>query len=88
MMYSHFLDQYGSFYHQISRLIVVATAFPVSSVPCERGFRAEKRLQTKLRTRLTTQSVCRLMMISVEGQPIGEFNFSQALLKFKKQTYR
>ena len=85
-MYSHFLHQYGSFYPQISRLIVVATAVPVSSVSCERGFSAANRIKTKLRNRLTTQSVCRLMMISVEGQPIGEFNFQQALLKFKNRN--
>ena len=37
MYSSYFLDQYGP---QISRLVVVAIAVPVSSVPCERGFSA------------------------------------------------
>ena len=87
-MYNHFLIQYQDVYPQMSQLNIIATAIPVTFVPCERGFSAANRTKINSETQLSIPSVCRQMMISNEGQPLSEFDFRQPLAKFKKQKYQ
>ena len=68
---------------EVVKEMQLALIIPVSSAPCERGFSATNRIKTKLRNHLQISTVDTLLRISVEGPPIGQFDFSHALDKYK-----
>ena len=50
----------------------------MSSADCERGFSALKRIKTRLRNRLSNRILNNLLIISIEGPKLQEFDFEKA----------
>ena len=48
------------------------------SADCERGFSALKRIKTRLRNRLSNRILNNLLMISIEGPELKDFDFEKA----------
>lgn len=63
---------------QISKLAQIGLILPVSTVECERGFSALKRIKTDLRSRLKEETLNNLMNISIEGCEPANFDYEQA----------
>ena len=61
---------------------------PMTSVQCERGFSTQNRIKSKFRTRLNNKSLNDLMRISEDGPHIKEFDFQEALKKWKAEKLR
>ncbi|CAC5363056.1 unnamed protein product [Mytilus coruscus] len=61
---------------------------PVSSVECERGFSRQNIIKTKLRNRLSTDSLFHLMMISLEGPSSDLFDFNRAFKRWADKKNR
>lgn len=62
----------------LHKLVVIALVIPMSSADCERGFSALKRIKTRLRNRLSNRILNHLLMISIEGPMLEEFDFEKA----------
>ena len=60
------------------KLAVIALVIPMSSADCERGFSALKRIKTRLRNRLSNRILNNLLMISIEGPELKDFDFEKA----------
>ena len=71
--------EYSIEFPQFAKIAAFALAIPVSSVPCERGFSAQKRIQSRLRSSLLPEKVDNLMKVSLLGPPINKFNIDYAL---------
>ena len=80
--------EYADEFPEYAKIAAFALAIPVSSVPCERGFSAQKRIQSRLRSRLLLPKVEKIMKISLSGPPINEFDFDAALDIFNRQDRR
>ena len=52
----------------------LVSVIPIASANCERGFSALKRIKSNLRSRLVTTMADLLLLISVEGVPLEEYN--------------
>ena len=63
-------------------------ALPLSSVECERDFSRMKLIKTPLRNRLKNTNLSRLIWISVDGPPISEYPFEEALLLWHQVKQR
>ena len=59
-------------------LALIALVIPMSSADCERGFSALKRIKTRLRNRLSNRILNHLLMISIEGPMLEDFDFEKA----------
>ena len=77
--------EYAEEFPEFAKIAAFALAIPVSSVPCERGFSAQKRIQSRLRSSLLPEKVDNLMKISLLGPPIEFFNFDDALKFFNEK---
>ena len=66
-------------YPNLAALASVALVLPMSTVDCERGFSALGRIKTKLRNRLLEATLNQLLFVAVEGPPLAEFNFDEAV---------
>ncbi|XP_060768482.1 zinc finger protein 862-like [Neoarius graeffei] len=75
-------------YPNLSLLSAIALTIPVSSVNCERDFSAMNRIKTDLRSRLQGDSLTACMTISINGPPVGQFNYSRALELFFEKPRR
>ena len=62
----------------LHKLAVIALVIPMSSADCERGFSALKRIKTRLRNRLSNRILNNLLMISIEGPELKDFDFEKA----------
>jgi len=62
----------------LHKLAVIALEIPMSSADCERGFSALKRIKTRLWNRLSNRILNHLLMISIEGPMLEEFDFEKA----------
>ena len=61
---------------------------PVSSAQCERGFSAQKRIKSDSRSSLNPKTVEDLILISVEGPPLGSYDSSVAVKKWMGEGLR
>ncbi|XP_071121930.1 zinc finger protein 862-like [Mytilus edulis] len=77
-------EVYPYVYRAAEKLLTV----PVSSVECERGFSRQNIIKTKLRNRLSTDSLFHLMMISLEGPSSDIFDFNRAFKRWADQKNR
>lgn len=69
-------------------LLASAVTLPASTAGCERGFSTQNRLKTKLRNRLLEGKLDTLMRLSIEGEPLNEFDFASALAVWKSAKSR
>ena len=63
----------------LKALASIAITLPVSSVDCERGFSRQNLIKSRTRSCLKNISLHRLLMISIEGPPLEQFDFQKAL---------
>ncbi|XP_053373059.1 zinc finger protein 862-like [Mercenaria mercenaria] len=61
---------------------------PLSSVACERGFSSQNRLKTKLRSRLESTKVSKMIRVMEEGPAVAMFDTQPVLAKFDKMKNR
>ena len=62
-------------YLNIGRLYAIALTCPCTSVECERGFSKYNLIKTNHTNLLSVTHVTQLLLISIEGPPIHDFNF-------------
>lgn len=71
-------------YPDLAKLGQIALTIPVSSVPAERGF----SLQNRMETALSEEKVTRLMRIASCEKGLDEFNFPEAVKHFQAVKMR
>ena len=76
------IEDYGDIFPSFKSLANVALVLPMSSVPCERGFSTQNRIKTARRSRLTDDHVNTLMLISIHGPPLADFDIDRAVTTF------
>ena len=69
-------------YPNLQKMASVGLVVPTSTVDCERGFSAVKRIKTPLRNHLSHVILQILLFISIEGPPLAEFPFHLACDKW------
>lgn len=74
----------------LSKLLSIVAVLPVSTASCERGFSTMNFVKNKYRTSMEIDSLNDLLMISLNGPPLAEFNPTQAVDRwfFKSKTPR
>jgi len=72
----------------MATLASVALTVPVHSVDCERGFSRQNLVKTKLRNCLNETTLHRLLLISIEGPPLLDFDFPLAMKKWSTAKSR
>ncbi|XP_070546167.1 uncharacterized protein C17orf113-like [Ptychodera flava] len=76
------IEDYGDIFPSFKSLANVALVLPMSSVPCERGFSTQSRIKTARRSPLTDDHVNTLMLISIHGPPLADFDIDRAVTTF------
>ena len=71
-------DTLITLFPNFSKLASIARILPISTAECERCFSAMKRVKTVLRNRLETETLERLLRISLKGPALSDFNFEKA----------
>lgn len=79
------IREYQDIFPDFAKLASIALVIPVSSVLCERGFSTQNRIKNTRRSRLTDEHVDNLMLISIHGPPIQDFNFNEAVANFNEK---
>ena len=72
----------------MAELIARGLTIPIATADCERGFSAMNRIKTSPRNRLKTKTLEQLMLISIEGPALEQFDFSAAAEKWGKKKNR
>ena len=75
-------------YPNLASLACAALVLPMSTVDCERGISALGRIKSKLRNRLAETSLNNLLFISIEGPPLQEFDFDEAVTNWGSKKMR
>ena len=65
-------------------LAVLALTHPVHTSDCERAFSAQNLVTTSLRNRLGSETCDQLMRVKLESNEMKEFQFTAALLEWRK----
>ena len=65
----------------LSLLLAAGLVIPVTNAGCERVFSCQNHIMTKLQNRLSEEKIDCLMLISLEGPPMYQFNFELAFCK-------
>ena len=66
-------------------LAELALILPIHTADCERGFSKQNLIKSKSRNRIEDAALNGLMMISIEGRPLEEFDFTQSLSIWKQR---
>jgi Domain of unknown function (DUF4371)/hAT family C-terminal dimerisation region len=82
------IQDYNDTFPNIIKLIQLIYCIPFSSVECERGFSRQNQIKTKTRNSLTTDTLDRLMRISLEGPDSLKFNYNRAYTIWSNQKRR
>lgn len=72
-------DEYKEDFRNLLPLFEVILVLPISTAACERGFSCMKRIKHDWRSSLATDTLCKLMYISIEGPTHEEYNCAVAL---------
>ncbi|XP_071116792.1 zinc finger protein 862-like [Haliotis cracherodii] len=72
----------------VVKLMEIGRILPVSSVECERGFSKQNLIKTRLRCSLTTETLDRLMRISICGPRLKDFDPRPTLRRWKGRRHR
>lgn len=70
---------------KLNSLIITLECLPISTAACERGFSAMNLIHTKIRNRLDTSSVERILMIKINGPPLSAWNPRKYVITWLKQ---
>ncbi|MCO5595873.1 hypothetical protein L7F22_049924 [Adiantum nelumboides] len=73
-------------YGMLLVLAQIALVQCCSTAICKRGFSVQNVIKNKLRNLLTTKSMRTLMRISLEGPPLDEFNFDEAIALWRNDA--
>ncbi|GBC17867.2 zinc finger protein 862-like [Rhizophagus irregularis DAOM 181602=DAOM 197198] len=79
------IQDYNDTFPNIIKLIQLVYCIPFSSVECECGFSRQNQIKTKSRNSLTTDTLDRLMCISLEGLESSKFNYNRAYTIWSNQ---
>ena len=71
----------GQFQH-MQVVAEISLVLPMSSSCCERGFSCMKRVKSDWRSRLANDTLTSLMLISMHGPPLDEYNSIKAVTKW------
>ena len=74
-----FTNGQESRFHNILKLYEIVLALPVSSAVCERAFSCLKRIKSDWRCQLATEQLDHLMMVSIEGPTLEEYDAEKAI---------
>jgi hypothetical protein len=69
-------------------LAALCLSAPVHTADCERSFSVQNRLVTPSRSRLTPTHCGQMMTVIVEGPPLKAYDFTPALVAWRKQKQR
>ena len=72
----------------IPNLIVLAELaliLPIHTADCESGFNKQNLIKSKSRNRIGDAAMNRLMLVSIEGKPLEEFDLVESLSVWKAQ---
>ena len=75
----------------IPNLIVLAELtliLPIHTADCERGFSNQNLMKSKSRNRIGDAALNHLILLSIEGKPLEEFDFIESLSAWKAQKDR
>lgn len=75
----------------IPNLIVLAELaliLPIHTADCERGFSNQNLIKSRSRNRIGDAALNRLILLSIEGKPLEEFDFIESLSVWKAQKDR
>ena len=81
-------DTLKTMYPNLAILASICLVLLVSTVDCERGFSTMKRIKTRLRSVMKTQTLDCLMRISIEGPELESYDFQKAVSTWGKKTNR
>ena len=84
--YIEALEDYVS--ESLITLAEMALILPIHTADCERGFSKQNLIKSKSQNRIEDAALNRLMMISIEGRPLDEFDFAQSLSIWKAEKDR
>ncbi|CAB5377017.1 unnamed protein product [Rhizophagus irregularis] len=79
------IQDYNDTFPNIIKLIQLVYCIPFSSVECECGFSRQNQIKTKSRNSLTTDTLDRLMCISLEELESSKFNYNRAYTIWSNQ---
>ena len=68
----------------ISKLLVHALVLPMSTTDCERCFSAMNCTKTDYRNRMHTETLDCLLRVKIEGPPLQDFNFREAIARWSR----
>lgn len=68
----------------ILKLLVHALVLPMTTTDCERCFSAMNRTKTDYRNRMHTETLDRLLRVKIEGPPLQDFIFREAIVQWSK----
>lgn len=67
---------------KLKLLMNLLAVLPISSAECERGFSQMNLYHTSVRNRLLTTSVSDIMMIGINGPPLGSWNATKYVVSW------
>ena len=79
---------HGETFPNLLKLVAIALVMPYQTADCERGFSKQNITKTPARNRIEGPALNRLLMISIEGPPLKEFNFKSAVGVWKAKKER
>jgi hAT family C-terminal dimerisation region len=69
----------------IRKLLLSIETFPISTATCERGFSAMNQAHTETRNRLSSERVSSLLMLSINGPQLIDFNARKYVISWLKK---
>lgn len=72
---------------KLKRLINQVETYPISTASCERGFSQLNLAHTKVRNRLCSATVSSLLMVSLNGPPVSQFNAPKYVITWLKEGH-
>ena len=70
------------------KLASLALTHPVHTADCERAFSNQNLVTTALRNRLSAEHIQQLMLVNIEGGPLDQFNFVDAIVNWRSSKKR
>ena len=70
------------------KLASLALTHPVHTADCERAFSNPNLVTTALQNRLSAEHIQQLMLVNIEGDPLDQFNFVDAVVNWRSSKKR
>ena len=81
-------EAYADIFPAIFRLMDIILSLPVGTATVERSFSQMKLVKTRLRSRLSDNTLPKLMRIAIEGPELSAVDFNEILAVFKEKNHR